>query len=91
MRVTPRRRRRYAVDDERVEVELRCVTRSAFMKDVTFGLIDFWSLFLYDFVDDAESSFDGLVSTSNHIASDEVHITTTQPIWWCMEVKHSKS
>lgn len=42
-------------------------------------------------IDDQESSFDGLVSTSNHLSSSEntVWIKTSQPIWWCMELRES--
>jgi len=36
-----------------------------------------------------ESSFDGLVSTSNHLVPDEdtVWIKTSKPIWWTAELK----
>jgi len=35
------------------------------------------------------SSFDGLVSTSNHLVSGEklVWIKTTRPIWWTAELR----
>ncbi|OBZ72122.1 Thiamin pyrophosphokinase 1 [Grifola frondosa] len=38
---------------------------------------------------DCPSSFDGLVSTSNHLVSGEntVWIKTTKPIWWTVELK----
>ncbi|KAK7690791.1 hypothetical protein QCA50_005891 [Cerrena zonata] len=38
---------------------------------------------------DTKSHFDGMVSTSNHLVPSEpvVHIKTTQPIWWTMELK----
>ncbi|KAI0734209.1 thiamine pyrophosphokinase [Fomitopsis betulina] len=38
---------------------------------------------------DAESSFGGLVSTSNHLVPEEkvVTITTSRPIWWTMELR----
>ncbi|KAH7930195.1 thiamine pyrophosphokinase [Leucogyrophana mollusca] len=38
---------------------------------------------------DTESSFDGMVSTSNHLVPEErtVWIKTSQPIWWCAELK----
>ncbi|KAH9928620.1 thiamine pyrophosphokinase, vitamin B1-binding domain-containing protein [Fomitopsis serialis] len=38
---------------------------------------------------DAESSFGGLVSTSNHLVPEEkvVTITTSKPIWWTMELR----
>ncbi|KAI6044710.1 thiamine pyrophosphokinase [Pisolithus marmoratus] len=37
---------------------------------------------------EAESSFDGLVSTSNHLVPEEkfVTINTSRPIWWCVEL-----
>jgi thiamine pyrophosphokinase len=38
---------------------------------------------------ETESSFDGLVSTSNHLVPDQnVWIKTTKPIWWTMELKN---
>ena len=36
---------------------------------------------------DTPSSFDGLVSTSNHVLSSEVWIKTSRPIWWCVELR----
>ncbi|KAF8896359.1 thiamine pyrophosphokinase Thi80 [Infundibulicybe gibba] len=38
----------------------------------------------------AKSSFDGLVSTSNHLIPEEnvVYVETTQPIWWTVELKN---
>ncbi|KAH8822851.1 thiamine pyrophosphokinase Thi80 [Flagelloscypha sp. PMI_526] len=38
---------------------------------------------------ETESSFEGLVSTSNHLIPEEkeVWVRTTQPIWWTMELK----
>ncbi|RDX57588.1 thiamine pyrophosphokinase [Lentinus brumalis] len=38
---------------------------------------------------DHPSSFDGMVSTSNHLLPDEpvVSIKTTKPIWWTMELR----
>ncbi|KAF5390636.1 hypothetical protein D9757_002752 [Collybiopsis confluens] len=37
---------------------------------------------------DHPSSFDGLVSTSNHLVSEkDVWIKTTKPIWWTVELK----
>ncbi|EGN98696.1 hypothetical protein SERLA73DRAFT_168318 [Serpula lacrymans var. lacrymans S7.3] len=38
---------------------------------------------------DTESSFDGLVSTSNHLVPEEntVWIKTSKPIWWCAELR----
>jgi hypothetical protein len=35
------------------------------------------------------SSFDGMVSTSNHLvpAEKEVTISTSKPIWWTAELK----
>jgi len=38
-------------------------------------------------LNDTPSSFDGLVSTSNHVVASEVLIKTTKPIWWCVELK----
>ncbi|KZV84726.1 Thiamin pyrophosphokinase, partial [Exidia glandulosa HHB12029] len=38
-------------------------------------------------VEDWPSSFDGLVSTSNHIASGTVRVRTTAPVWWTVEVR----
>ena len=39
--------------------------------------------------DGAESSFDGLVSTSNHLVPAEQFVTikTSRPIWWCAELR----
>ena len=39
--------------------------------------------------DEAESSFDGLVSTSNHLLPAEqfVTINTSRAIWWCVELR----
>lgn len=36
------------------------------------------------------SSFDGLISTSNHLIPEEkvVWIQTTEPIWWTVELKN---
>jgi thiamine pyrophosphokinase len=41
-------------------------------------------------LDESESSFDGLVSTSNHLLPEEpfVMIKTSQPIWWCAELRN---
>jgi thiamine pyrophosphokinase len=38
---------------------------------------------------DQSSSFDGLVSTSNHLVpgQDEVWIKTSKPIWWTAELR----
>ena len=38
---------------------------------------------------DRVSSFDGLMSTSNHLLPDEpvVTIRTSRPIWWTMELR----
>ena len=37
---------------------------------------------------ETESSFDGLISTSNHlIPGKNVWIKTTKPIWWTVELK----
>jgi thiamine pyrophosphokinase len=40
-------------------------------------------------VDNDESSFDGQMSTSNHLLPEEetVWIKTSRPIWWCMEIR----
>ncbi|KAF9223928.1 thiamine pyrophosphokinase [Gyrodon lividus] len=40
-------------------------------------------------LDARESSFDGLVSTSNHLLPEErfVTIKTSRPIWWCAELR----
>jgi len=38
-------------------------------------------------LDNAESSFDGLVSTSNAIVDKRVWIKTSAPIWWCVELR----
>jgi len=48
----------------------------------TKGLV--WDL------EDSVSSFDGLVSTSNAFQSEQVWIKTSQPIWWCMELRCHK-
>ncbi|CAA7267145.1 unnamed protein product [Cyclocybe aegerita] len=39
---------------------------------------------------DHPSSFDGMVSTSNHLVPEEqvVWIKTSKPIWWTVELKH---
>lgn len=40
---------------------------------------------------DHESSFDGDISTSNWLASDNIWIKTTAPIWWTIELRlHEK-
>lgn len=37
---------------------------------------------------ESESSFDGLVSTSNHLVPGQnVWIKTTNPVWWTVELK----
>ena len=36
---------------------------------------------------DHESSFEGDISTSNWLASEEVWIKTSRPIWWSIELK----
>ncbi|KAG8933290.1 hypothetical protein FRC02_012189 [Tulasnella sp. 418] len=36
---------------------------------------------------EAESSFEGMVSTSNAITGPTVQIKTTKPIWWCIEFR----
>jgi len=36
---------------------------------------------------DHESSFEGDISTSNWLASDEVWIKTSRPIWWTIQLK----
>jgi len=35
------------------------------------------------------SSFDGMVSTSNHLVPEEkeVKVSTSKPIWWTVELK----
>ncbi|KAG2355044.1 thiamine pyrophosphokinase [Suillus spraguei] len=39
-------------------------------------------------LDNTESSFDGLVSTSNHLVpGQDVTIKTLKPIWWCAELR----
>ncbi|OAX41191.1 Thiamin pyrophosphokinase [Rhizopogon vinicolor AM-OR11-026] len=39
-------------------------------------------------LEQAESSFDGLVSTSNHLVpGQDVMIKTSKPIWWCAELR----
>ncbi|KII89925.1 hypothetical protein PLICRDRAFT_40102 [Plicaturopsis crispa FD-325 SS-3] len=40
-------------------------------------------------LDEQESSFDGLVSTSNHLVPEEdtVWVKTSKPIWWSAELK----
>lgn len=48
----------------------------------------FLRLALFAFIlDDAESAFDGMVSTSNHVAEDTVFIRTTEPIIWTVALK----
>lgn len=37
--------------------------------------------------DNQVSSFDGLMSTSNVLKHDEVWIKTSEPIWWCVELR----
>ncbi|KAF8587626.1 thiamine pyrophosphokinase Thi80 [Ramaria rubella] len=36
---------------------------------------------------DSLSSFDGLVSTSNHLITSKVWVKTSKPIWWCVELR----
>jgi thiamine pyrophosphokinase len=45
---------------------------------------------LKDGTDDQLSSFEGLVSTSNHLDLGEevVWIKTSKPIWWTAELKN---
>ncbi|KAG6329796.1 hypothetical protein ID866_9295 [Astraeus odoratus] len=40
-------------------------------------------------LDNAESSFNGLMSTSNHLVPEEQFVTikTSKPIWWCAELR----
>ncbi|KAF8841821.1 thiamine pyrophosphokinase [Paxillus ammoniavirescens] len=40
-------------------------------------------------LDGRESSFDGLISTSNHLVPEEQFVTikTSRPIWWCAELR----
>ncbi|KIJ06442.1 hypothetical protein PAXINDRAFT_103369 [Paxillus involutus ATCC 200175] len=40
-------------------------------------------------LDGEESSFDGLISTSNHLVPEEQFVTikTSRPIWWCAELR----
>ncbi|KZT43762.1 Thiamin pyrophosphokinase [Sistotremastrum suecicum HHB10207 ss-3] len=40
-------------------------------------------------LNEATSSFDGMVSTSNATESAEVWIKTSEPIWWCIELQRS--
>jgi hypothetical protein len=40
-------------------------------------------------LDEVESSFDGVVSTSNAVVDTQVWIKTSQPIWWCIELRIS--
>jgi thiamine pyrophosphokinase len=51
--------------------------------------VAFWSSSLLWFKANNESSFDGLVSTSNHLVPEEetVWIKTSKPIWWSVELK----
>ncbi|KAL4072572.1 thiamine pyrophosphokinase [Scleroderma yunnanense] len=44
-------------------------------------------------LDAVESSFDGLVSTSNHLLLEESFVTikTSRPIWWCVELRQLQS
>ena len=37
--------------------------------------------------DDIDSSFDGLMSTSNHVIEDEVWIKNSEPIVWTIAMK----
>jgi len=50
-----------------------------------------WNSFTNIFIgqDAAESSFDGLVSTSNHLLPEKPFVTiqTSRPIWWCVELR----
>ncbi|KIK17628.1 hypothetical protein PISMIDRAFT_685071 [Pisolithus microcarpus 441] len=41
---------------------------------------------------EARSSFDGLISTSNHLVPEEKYVTinTSRPIWWCVELSNRK-
>lgn len=47
---------------------------------------DWLTIFLVDF----ESSFDGLVSSSNAVDSDEVYVGTSKPIFWNIELAFLK-
>lgn len=39
---------------------------------------------------DEETSFRGLISTSNHLLPSEpvVYLRTTRPVLWCVEIRH---
>ncbi|KAH8109581.1 thiamine pyrophosphokinase [Phellopilus nigrolimitatus] len=41
-------------------------------------------------LDNFESSFNGLVSSSNATVSEEVYISTSRPIFWCIELAKSQ-
>jgi thiamine pyrophosphokinase len=43
----------------------------------------------YCLADEHTSSFEGLVSTSNHLVPEEneVKVSTSKPIWWTAELK----
>ena len=38
-------------------------------------------------LDDAETSFDGMVSTSNALKDSHVWVKISGPIWWCVELR----
>ncbi|KZT54055.1 Thiamin pyrophosphokinase [Calocera cornea HHB12733] len=38
-------------------------------------------------LNETESSFDGMVSSSNWLDADEIWIKTTEPIWWSVELR----
>lgn len=51
------------------------------------NLLCLYQLALTLLSDDTNSSFDSLVSTSNHVIKDEVWIKNTDPIVWTIAVK----
>jgi len=93
-----KRPRMYAVTDENVgwvldtgehrikldftEVGRTCGLLPVGISSTTLSLKGFvWNL------EEQESSFEGVVSTSNAVIGDQVWIKTSAPIWWCIEMR----
>lgn len=80
MRPPPCRNRFHNPNDFRPTVELKCVFH--FPPQKIRRIIHLLAA-------EHPSSFDGMVSTSNHLLPEEkeVKVTTSKPIWWTAELK----
>ncbi|KAJ1307840.1 hypothetical protein OPQ81_001922 [Rhizoctonia solani] len=82
--------------DHQIELDLRFVGPTCGLLPVGIASSVLTTTGLKWNLDATESSFDGLVSTSNSVlpVSNEEHtgrvtVTTTEPIWWCVEHKRA--